>query len=141
MDDKNAFGKPIFYTVKDFIAIPTSKFQLPHTYGKFVYLIQFSEGHLDYPGSDIIAVYHYAGIRRFMWNDRFWNEVELNYREIENKISDLFLNCHNPIEINNYNKLSELLILYNTLSSPDGVRKSSILNQNQWFCRAMYLIN
>lgn len=129
---QGAWGDPTYFVVKRYAIISTVKFELPYTYGPAVYLIEFSAKDLECPSSDPIAVYHYAGIRRFMWHDKFWNEVNLDYREAIKTAIKLLHTCHAQAESNNLRTLLELLQVY--CSTTVSGRTDKIC------CRAMHEI-
>lgn len=132
----SAWGEPTFFVVQNFATMNVTKFGLPSTYGSSVYLIQFRAKHLEYPGSEPIGVYHYAGIRRFMWRDRFWNEVEIDYRDMMKKAARLLTQSQNQSEARNLRVLLGLLQLYCTASAP-----LPSPDEDQMYCRAMCEIN
>jgi len=132
----NAWGEPTFFVVQEFAMINVVRFGLPSTYGSSVYLIQFQAKHLEYPASEPIGIYHYAGIRRFIWRDRFWNEVEIDYRDMMQKAAKLLTQPSDQSEAQNLRVLLSLLQLYRTASAP-----LSRPDEEQMYCRAMYEIN
>lgn len=131
-----AWGEPTFFVVQNWATVNTIKFGLPSTYGSSVYLIEFRAKHLECPSSEPIGVYHYAGIRRFIWRDRFWNEVDIDYRDMMKKAATLLTQSHDQSEAMNLRVLLGLLQQYRTISAP-----LPNANEEQVFCRAMYEIN
>lgn len=126
-----AWGEPLYFAVQKTATIDVAKFDLPKTYGHLVYVISFSAMHLECPGSEPIAVYHYAGTRRFMWMDRLWTEVDIDYRGLFKKITTDYILSDSVGTDKNLNVLLGLLQLYHSSDAP-------ISNlDNRIFCRAM----
>lgn len=114
MNDKisSIWGEPTYFAVYRVAVIDVIKFDLPRTCGLFLYLIEFSSKHLECPHSDPIGVYHYGGIRRFIWKNRFWNEICINHRDIANKAELMLADSMEQSNAKNLKVLLDMLELY-----------------------------
>jgi hypothetical protein len=85
----NHESEPTFFSFVDAAIIWTNLYDgLPfHEFGPKIYLIEFAAQALEDPKAEPIAVYHYAGIRRYFWRSRYWSEYDahapyLDYRKL-----------------------------------------------------------
>ena len=115
-----------YFSVHKVATIDVTKFRLPSSYGHFIYLISFSTMHLECPSSEPIAMYYGIGYRRFIWMDRYWAEVNIDYFDIVSK----------ELVLQTDKNLLELLELYRVSKQPtlDANADADV------FCRALYRV-
>lgn len=113
-------GDPNYFVLLDFVAVDTDLFDLPTTsIGDCLYLVKFQAAGLEYPKSEPIGVYHYAGIRRFIWRDKFYTEYALDYRPVMERAAELITEVREVGEVLNYRKLLDFLKYYGQAPAPN----------------------
>lgn len=115
----NIWGDPNYYVLLDYAVIDTELFDLPMSIGQYLYLVQFQAAGLEYPQSEPIGVYHYAGIRRFIWRDKFYTEYALSYRTAMDRAAELISRTEIKADAVQYRKLLDLLQRYGTGAPPN----------------------
>ena len=116
----NLWGDPNYFVLLDYAVIDTKLFDLPTALiGKFLYLVQFQAAGLDHPNSEPIGVFHYAGIRRFIWKDKFYAEYGLGHRLMMDRAAELITETRDKDEALNYRKLLDFLKYYGTAPGPN----------------------
>lgn len=125
MITQDALREPTYYSVYNYISLSVDEFQLPRTYGLYVYLVEFGKRNLEIPGSEPLCMYHYAGVRKFIWRNQYWNEVVLDCFKFHDKV----------LQIDNH-ILSRLWRLY--LGAPPPLPLSKY-DDNRVYCRAIII--
>jgi len=145
-DEYYAWGKPNYYVLINHCMIDTTLFVgLPtSSIGNAIYIVEFQAGGIENPTFEPIGVYHYSGIRRFMWRDKFFSEYPLDHRSIIKQIS--LRPVKTVEELKENEKVLEMLRRYGTAPAPNfnSATDSVLLNPEksvQRFFRAIYLIN
>ena len=140
------WGDPNYFVLLDFAVIDTKLFNLPTALiGKYLYLVQFQAAGLEHPESEPIGVYHYAGIRRFIWKDKFYAEYGLGHRLMMDCAAKLLMETRDKDEALNYRKLLDFLKYYGTAPAPnidstyDEILSNSELRVRKYI-RAIYEI-
>jgi hypothetical protein len=143
----DAWGNPNYFVLLDHATIDTRLFTgLPTTsIGQRLYLVEFQAGGIEVPSSEPIGVYHYAGIRRFIWKDKFYSEYNLDYRPIMERVSELITETYDKDSMLNYRKLLDLLKHYGRAPAPNfnsthDHALSDPERSRQRFVRAIYAI-
>ena len=144
----DAWGDPNYFVLLDFATIDTRLFTgLPtKSIGNTLYLVEFQAGGIEVPSSEPIGVYHYAGIRRFIWRDNFYSEYNLDYRPTMDRISELITETRDKQVMLNYRKLLDLLKHYGKAPAPnfDSTHDQALSDperSRQRFVRAIYQID
>lgn len=129
---------PNFYAVLDYITLDPAEWGLPRV--GTLYLLQFTTRDLANPDADPIAMYFYAGMRRYVWQDKFWSEFEVHAAPLLKKVTE---RIGNRIEEGGrLERLVDMLKHYKRSCSPtdqdtiDNPRTADIV-----FCRVLYQIN
>ncbi len=151
--------EPVYFTVLAFSRICVSKFKLPKTYGDAIYIVEFRLAGLEHPLAEPIGMFQYAGIWRYIWNNHYWNEIDIDYSNLISKTLSFLSSDH--VKFADYRLLLRLLRLYGSAQSPHGVVLPSRggngicqlpiiignnvdrivqTNDKQVFCRAMLLL-
>ena len=88
------FGQPVFYRYYEHQVLKADKFGFRDTIDSDVYLIVFGPNIEDIsnPDTEPVGVYHYAGIRRYLWRDAFWSETDWSRRRVKERATELL--CH-----------------------------------------------
>jgi len=109
-----AWGEPTFFAFVDFSPIRTKLYEgLPQNeFGSMIYLLEFAQGDLEVPQQEPIGVYHYAGIRRYLWRDQYWNEYNIDYRYFMDRTKELLQNEESSDRALEYRKLLSMLQNY-----------------------------
>jgi hypothetical protein len=117
----DAWGDPNYFVLLDFATIDTRLFTgLPtSSIGRTLYIVQFQAAGIEDPASEPIGVYHYAGIRRFIWRDRFFSEYNLDHRPVMERVSELITETIDKATMLNYRKLLDLLKYYGKAPAPN----------------------
>lgn len=143
----DAWGDPNYFVLLDYATIDTKLFTgLPtSSIGPILYMVEFQAGGIESPASEPIGVYHYAGIRRFMWRDRFFSEYNLDYRPVMDRISELITETTDKTAMLNYRKLLDMLKHYGRAPAPnfDSTHDQALSDPErrmQRFVRAIYVI-
>lgn len=114
------WGDPNYFVLLDFAVIDTELFDLPTaSIGEYLYLVQFQAAGLEYPKSEPIGVYYYAGIRRFIWKNKFYSEYDLSYRPNMDRAAELLMETRDKDEALNYRKLLDFLKYYGRAPAPN----------------------
>lgn len=136
------WGDPHFYRVIDWVAIESEIYGLPKTsIGSRLYIIAFDVADIANPKVDPIGVFHYAGIRRFLWHEEFWSEYNLDHRAAMDQAALLLRNSRVDEEAIELRKILSFLQRYAASTAPN---KDDHIDNNESmgkeFCRAMYRI-
>lgn len=140
------WGDPNYFMLLDFAVIDTKLFDLPTaSIGEYLYLVQFQAAGLEHPESEPIGVFHYAGIRRFIWKDKFYAEYNLAYRPAMDRAAELITETRDKDEALNYRKLLDFLKFYRREPAPniDSTYDEILSNPElrlQKYIRAIYEI-
>lgn len=116
----NILGDPNYFVLLDYAVIDTELFDLPTALiGQQLFLVQFQADGLECPQSEPIGVFHYAGIRRFIWKDKFYTEYALDFRMAMDKTAELIRVTEEKEKALNYRKLLDLLKDYGFCPAPN----------------------
>lgn len=117
----DAWGDPNYFVLLGFATIDTRLFTgLPtSSIGRILYMVEFQAAGIEVPTSEPIGVYHYAGIRRFMWRDRFFSEYNLDPRPVMERVSELITETVDKDTMLNYRKLLDMLKHYRKAPAPN----------------------
>jgi hypothetical protein len=117
----NAWGEPNYFVLLDYATIDTTLFVgLPtRSIGRIIYVVAFQAAGLEDPASEPIGVCHYAGIRRFIWRDKFFSEYNLDYRPVRERLLGLITESLDVAAVLNYRKLLEMLKYYSKAQAPN----------------------
>jgi hypothetical protein len=110
----NHESEPTFFSFVDAAIIWTKLYDgLPfHEFGPKIYLIEFAAQALEDPKAEPIAVYHYAGIRRYFWRSRYWSEYDAHAPYLEERTKELLQQERDRAKSLNYRKLLDMLKAY-----------------------------
>ena len=125
MITQDALREPTYYSVYNYVSLSVDEFKLPRTYGSYVYLVEFGKKNLEIPDSDPLCMYYYAGVRKFIWRNQYWNEVILDWCELYKKI----------VEIDD----CELSRLWNHYLGAPPPLPSSKYDDDRLYCRAIII--
>jgi hypothetical protein len=131
---------PNFYVVIDSIPIDAAIFKLPMITSTF-YLVQFTVQNLENPTAEPIGVYSYAGIKRYVWRDRFWAEYDVSGSLLREEIATQLRDSRDRDEAITLRKLLDLLHDYSRSVGPTS--QDTIDNPNsaaKTFYRIIYEI-
>lgn len=108
------WGEPSYFAFVDYSPIYTDLYDgLPRNeFGKTIYLLEFTVANLDAPSSEPIGVYHYAGIRRYLWREKYWNEYNIDFRYFMDRTKELLQSESNSDKALEYRKLLGMLQNY-----------------------------
>jgi hypothetical protein len=139
-------GDPNYFVLLDHVVINTALFELPTaTIGDRLYIVKFQAAGLESPKTEPIGVYHYAGIRRFIWKDKYYTEYALDPRPTMERAAELLVETKNVGSAMALRKLLDFLKLYKSSPAPnfdsthDKVLNDPELRRRQ-FMRAIYEI-
>ena len=114
------WGDPNYFVLLDFAVIDTELFGLSTaTIGKHLYLVRFQAAGIEHPKSEPFGVYHYAGIRRFIWREHFYTEYALDYRLAMERAAVLITETRTKEEALKYRKLLDFLKYYGQAPAPN----------------------
>ncbi len=131
---------PNFFAVVNHFAIDPKKYDLPRI-APLLYMIEFTVQNLENPQSDPIGVYFYAGIRRYVWRDKFWSDYEIPVRCFMNKIAEKLRDCVEAAEAISLRKLLDIAKEYKTSYGPTSDDKvDNPSTQIKTFYRSIYEI-
>jgi hypothetical protein len=102
---------PNFFAVTTSIPIDAQEFDLPAVTATF-YLVEFTVKNLENPNTDPIGAYFYAGIRRYLWRDKFWAEYEAPVSLLTEKVATKLRDCRDHEEAITLRRLLDLLKSY-----------------------------
>ena len=122
-----------------FTGLPTSSI------GNTLFLVEFQAGGIEVPSSEPIGIYYYAGIRRFIWRDKFYSEYGLDYRAIMKRVSELMIETKTEEAMLHCRKILDLLKHYGRAPAPNfDSTHDQVLSDpersRQRFVRAIYAI-
>jgi len=85
------FGQPVFYRYYEHQVLKADKFGFRDTIDSDVYLVVFGPNLEDIanPNIEPIGVYHYAGIRRYLWRNAYWSETDWSRRNVKEQAAEL----------------------------------------------------
>lgn len=129
------YGNPEYYRVVFSYRLSKSIAKTPRD----ITILCFTNEDLSDPSADLVCVYHYAGIRRYLWNDDNWSEYPVNWRLIREYAVNQLVLCNVESEINKYTCLLNIADNYGHLSVPnvgDNLDSSGF----KIFARAIYKI-
>jgi hypothetical protein len=108
------WGEPSYFAFVDHSPIHTKFYEgLPQNeFGGTIFLLEFAEGDLNTPVKEPIGVYHYAGIRRYLWRENYWNEYNIDTRYFMDRTKELLQNETDPTKALEYRKLLGMLQSY-----------------------------
>lgn len=111
-----AWGEPTYYAFLDYSPIYTALYDgLPRNeMGEKIFILEFAHGELESPGQEPIGVYHYAGIRRYLWREQYWNEYNIDYRYFMDRTKELLQSEESVEKAKEYRKLLDMLKNYAT---------------------------
>ena len=66
-----------------------------------MYFVRFKRADLSDPCIDPIGMFYYAGTRRYLWNEAYWNEAAVDYRLIGRLVSKEISDIKDKLEVNN----------------------------------------
>lgn len=87
------YGNPEYYRIIFDYKLPKDLFDLPHD----VAVVCFTNGDLAEPAAEPICIYHYAGIRRYLWADKSWSEYSISWDRIRKTAAEI-LTTTNDLE-------------------------------------------
>ena len=66
-----------------------------------MYFVRFKRADLSDPNIDPIGMFYYAGTRRYLWNEAYWNEAAVDYRLIGRLVSKEISDIKDKLVANN----------------------------------------
>jgi hypothetical protein len=160
------FGQPVFYRYYEHQVLKADKFGFRDTIGSDVYLIVFGPDVEDIANPDIepIGVYHYAGIRRYLWRNAYWSETDWSRRRVKEQAAELLRHPGSKEEGVALRRILELIRIASKCGAPsptdthpplDDILTRAIkqafnfnisqfvveTNKRKKYCRAVYKIN
>lgn len=141
----NLWRDPNYYVLLDYFALDAEQFQIPSSCGENFFLILFQAGGIESPESEPICVYHYAGMRRFLWRDAFYSEYPLDYRDAMTRAMQLMRHEPSLDKALGYRKVLDWLRVYGLSQAPpvEGNTDTMLTDpelRNRKFVRAIYEI-
>lgn len=100
------YGKPEYYRVIKHYKLPKVLFNLPLD----LVVIHFANRDLSDPDTDPICVYHYAGTRKYLWNNKVWNEYCVNWSTLESLALD-FLDRFSNVDDREFKKVEKQITI------------------------------
>lgn len=100
--------EPQFFAVINVMPISPVEYGLP-AISKVLYLVELDRSDLGNPSSDPICIYYYAGMRRFLWRDKYWSEYDMPLSGTRIIIAELEKMLLNSIGEPNADQLSKWL--------------------------------
>lgn len=97
------------FVVSESYRLDADLFDLPKI-SKNIYIVNFraAEG-LEEPNTDVIGVYSYAGMKRYIWRDMLWQEYNADLDLIKSKLFDLIRDSRESGQVSNVRNLICLL--------------------------------
>ncbi len=108
MIDTSILSEPTFFSVVESFRVDSKYYGLPAISPTF-YIVGFKVRNLEDPTIDPIGVYYYAGIRRYIWRDRFWSEYELPHRSTVERAALKLKDCGSQREAVNLRAFISLM--------------------------------
>jgi|3_EtaG_2_1085321.scaffolds.fasta_scaffold01479_5 hypothetical protein len=141
------WGEPSYFVFVDFSPISTSLYEgLPRNeFGKFICLLVFQDTDLEDPEQEPIGVYHYAGIRRYLWREQYWNEYNIDVRYFMDRTKELLQIADSKEEAMEHRKLLGMLLAMRSVDGntparhESGFGASKIVESNKYY-RVVYRI-
>lgn len=114
------FGQPVFYRYLEHQVLNADLFGFRDTIGSDVFLIVFGPDSDDFTNPDIepIGVYHYAGIRRYLWRDAYWTELDWSRRGVSERASELLRHPCSIEDAMAYRRILDLIRLASRCGAP-----------------------
>jgi len=160
------FGQPVFYRYFEHQVLKADTFGFRDTINQDVYLVVFGPDldNIANPNVEPIGVYHYAGIRRYLWRDTFWTELDWDRRAISERVSELLCSRCSKEDGLAYRRILDLIHLASRCGAPSPTDTHPPLNdafsqavqaafkfnicdfvveakKRKKYCRAMHKIN
>ena len=83
--------EPNCYIVVGYVFINSKLFKLHGSYGKGLMLVECKLGDLHDPAADVMLEYYSSGTRRFLYNNVWWSQCDVDWRHITDMICQLYL--------------------------------------------------
>ena len=134
---------PNFFVLLNHVKLDTRLFAgLPAS----LFLVEFQASGIEMPSSEPLGVYYYAGIRPFIWKDRFYSAYNLDYRATIRRVSELIIETRTKEAMTQCHKMLNLLKHYGTAPPPnfDSTHDKTLSDPErnlQKFVRAIYEID
>ena len=155
------FGEPRYYAYRSHHLIDTKLFKISFP-ERYIVLLEFDVmTDVADPRVEPILVYSYAGMRRYLWRDVYWGEVDLPTNAVRERIGELLAKCRDKQEAIKLRQLADRI--NDTQNSPaphpDDTREIKLnpmqriiqsafpgmvdpdANRVRRWCRAIYRIN
>jgi hypothetical protein len=130
------WGRPTFYAFIDHSPIYTRFYEgLPvNEFGDKIFLLVFGGGDLETPDREPVGVFHYAGIRRYLWRERYWSEYGIDIRYFKDRTKELLVDAKTKEEALLHRKLLGLLTAmadpYDNLFTSDWSRPEGLIKRD-----------
>ena len=110
----NYESEPIYFSFIDAAIIWTRLYDgLPlYEFGPKIYLVEFAAQSLEDPKTEPIAIYYYAGIRRYFWRSKYWGEYDFHASYLEERTKELLRQERDRDKMLNFRKLLDMLKSY-----------------------------
>ncbi len=93
-------GNIELYGVIDSLRIDCKKYKTDRLHSP-MYFVRFKRADLGDPNIDPIGMFYYAGTRKYLWGDHYWNEAAIDYRLISRLVADEISDIKDKMRSNN----------------------------------------
>jgi len=113
-DVPDMWGDPNYYSVIEHNVINTTDYdRIPgRPFKNRIILLSYLHLELEAPQSDPLCVYHYAGIKRYLWRDRVWSEYDLDRKYIFNRSVELILKSSTTKQVTHFARIRQVASCY-----------------------------
>jgi hypothetical protein len=115
----SAWGDPNYFVLLDHILIDAKLFSAQLPSSRDLYIIEFQAAGLEVPTSEPLCVYHYAGIRRFIWRDKVFSEYQLAVYPLIERAAILITETADRDMMLKYRRLLDMLKGYRRAPAPN----------------------
>jgi len=156
------FSQPIFYRYYEHQILKSVDFGFHEDVTLLVFGPNISD--LADPNIEPVGVYHYAGIRRYLWRNSFWSETDWDRRRVKERTMELLRIRSSIKESMAHRRILELINVATTCGAPSPTDTQPPLddtltravkiflnisindfvveaNKKKKYCRAIYKIN
>ncbi len=112
------FGEPRYYAYRSHHVIDTKLFGIPFQ-ERYIVIIEFDiTSDVADPKVEPILIYSYAGMRRYLWRNIYWGEVDLPASLLRERIGELLAQCRDKQEALQLRQLADIINLVQNSPAP-----------------------